>query len=102
MGGRYGIVTSVKILEEIRYIQSGVIEIGCNGMSVLNRSFLVDKDKISSKQVHFNMISCIHGLTEKSKVHYNTRHIKEHPDDIAEADLDRWALLNIERDIRAK
>ena len=102
LGGLYGIVSAVKILEDIGGIKSGEIEIGCDGMSALNRAFWVEKEEISSKQAHFDIISGIHGLTEESNIQYLTRHIKGHQDDRSEADLDRWALLNIECDLRAK
>ena len=62
----------------------------------------MDTEEISSKQAHFDIISGIHGLTEESNIQYLTRHIKGYQDDISEADLDRWALLNIECDLRAK
>ena len=41
-------------------------------------------------------------MTAKSKLRFSTRHIKGHQDDIEKADLDKWALLNIECDLRAK
>ena len=102
LGGLYGIVTAVDILVEISKLKEGGIEIGCDGMSALNRAFWVDKDDISSKQAHYDMISGIQGMTNDSKIQYSTRHIKGHQDDIAEADLDKWAILNIECDLRAK
>ena len=49
LGGLYGIVTAVEILAEISKLKDGGIEIGCDGMSALNRSFWVDMDDISSR-----------------------------------------------------
>ena len=92
LGGSYGIVKAVDILVEISKLKEGGIEIGCDGMSTVNRSFWVDKDKISSKQAHHDMICGIQGMTNDSRIQYSIRYIKGHRDDVVESDLDNWAI----------
>ena len=57
---------------------------------------------ISCTQPHFDLLSGIHGMKEESNIKWTSRHIKGHQDNDEYADLDKWALLNIECDIRAK
>ena len=71
-------------------------------MSTLRRCFNVGSDEISSRQAHFDILSGMNGYLLESNLEWVPRHIKGHQDDIAEAELDRWAHLNIECDLRAK
>ena len=58
-------------------------------MSDLRRSFWVGKEEISSKQLHFDLLSGIRGLIAELKSVLDPRHVEEHQDDVADADLDR-------------
>ena len=102
LAGLYGIGKAVSLLEDIGHIESGKIEVGYDGLSALRRCFNVGSDEISSRQAHFDILSGMHGYLLESNLEWVPRHIKGHQDDISEAELDRWAHLNIECDLRAK
>ena len=102
MAGLYGIIRITTLLEKIGNIEDGSIEVGCDGKSALEQALTKDKKEVTCKQSHFDMISSIHDLTEMSKTSYKPRHIKGHQDDDSGAELDRYAHLNIECDLRAK
>ena len=78
------------------------MEIGCDELSALRRGFRVDSNEISSRQAYVDILSGIHGYVDTSNIDWYTRHIKGCQDDVATADLDRWAHLNIECGYRAK
>ena len=102
LSGLYGISKAVSFLEDIGKIERGKIEVGCDGLSALRRCFNVGSDEISSRQAHFDILSGMHGYLLESNLEWVPRHIKGRQDSIAEGDLDRWAHLNIECDLRAK
>ena len=102
LAGLYGIVRMTRLLMDIGGLNKAGIEIGCDGLSALERSFDLDFRKVSSKQAHFDLISGIHGMMRDSGITCHTRHIKGHQDEVKGAILDRWAVLNVECDLRAK
>ena len=105
LAGMYGITIDIRTLEDIGGADDtgqGSIRIGCDSISALRSVFWVGKEEISSKQSHFNLLSSIHGIIADLKLRIDTRHIIGHQDDVVEADLDRWTLLNIECHYRAK
>ena len=102
MAGLYGIGKEINILEDIGKIEVGKIEVGCDGLSALNKCFNAGHDEISPRQSHFDILSGMHGFLIESNIKWVLRHIKGYQDDVADTDLDRWACLNIECDLRAK
>ena len=102
LAGLYGILRISILLEKIGNIENGSIEVGCDGKSALEQALTKDKDEVSCNQSHFDIISSIHDIREKSKITYIPKHIKGHQDDDSEAELDKYAHLNIECDLRAK
>ena len=102
LAGLYGIMVATRAFERMGEMESGGLEIGCDGQSALWRAFGVEKEDISARQAHYDIISGIHGITVISNLKITTRHIKGHQDDMSEANLDKWAILNIECDLRAK
>ena len=60
LAGLYGICKVIYILEELGRIDGGKIEVGCDGLSALNRCFKASHDDISSRQSHFDILSGIH------------------------------------------
>ena len=102
LAGLYGILRISTLLEKIGNIEKGSIEVGCDGKSALEQALSKDKSEVTSNQSHFDIISSIHDIKENSKITYIPVHIKGHQDDDSEAELDRYAHLNIECDLRAK
>ena len=102
LAGLYGIVTAFEILVKIGNISGAQIEVGCNRLSALHISFWANKDDISCNQAYFDIISGIHGLKRNMYVKWLYRRIPGHQDDTPLENLDRWAILNIECDYRAK
>ena len=102
LAGLFGLVIAVNTLLEIGKISTGEIEVGCDGLSALHRSFWHEVEDISSANAHFDILSELHGVKKGMDVNWKYRHIAGHQEDVAGAVLDRWALLNIECDIRAK
>ena len=90
------------MLKEIGGVEEGGMEIGCDGLSALRRSFQVGPEEISAKHAHFDILSGIHGMVRVSNIRWTVRYVKGHQDDVLEKDLDSWDLLNIECDLRAK
>ena len=102
IAGLYGIVMAVNMLMKIGNISGAKIEVGCDGLSALHRSFWANEADISCTNAHFDLLSGIHGLKRDMDVTWTYRHIPGHQDNIPLANLDRWAILNIECDYRAK
>ena len=71
-------------------------------MSALHRSFWHSDEDISSSQPHFDILSGLHGLKRELEITWDYRHIAGHQEDVEGAELDKWAILNIECDVRAK
>ena len=88
LAGLYGLILAVKLIVTIGSISSGSIEIGCDGLSALNRGFDTTDDDISSKHSHFDILSGILGMRRAIPIQWKTRHIKGHHDDDKEAILD--------------
>lgn len=98
----YGIVIDVHMLVNIGGISGAKLEVDCDGLSVLNRSFWANEDDISSTHAHFEFLSVVHGLKRTMDVEWRYRHISGHQDDILLANLDRCTIVNIECNYMAK
>ena len=68
MAELYGIGKAVNILEDIGKKWGREIEVGCDGLSALNRCFKAGHDEISSRQSHFDILSGMHGLLIEFKL----------------------------------
>ena len=97
-----GIVTVVNILVKVGNIEEECIDVGCDGLSVLNRSFCCGVDNISIKKAYFVFLSGLHEMLNDIDMKWICRYILGRQDNVAEVDLDRWGLLNIEYGYRAK
>ena len=50
------------MLMKIGKMNTGEVEIGCDGLSALQRSFWNELDDISSSQAHFDILSGLHSI----------------------------------------
>ena len=94
----YSLVKIVQLLKKIGGNIGGHLEVGCDGLSALNKCFLDNPQDISSSQAHFDLISGVHGIKRAMDVTWQWQHIYGHQEDISGRTLDVWALLNIEFD----
>ena len=102
LAGLFGLVATVKTLTALGDVRHIGIEVECDGLSALHRSFWHKEENIFSSQTHFDCLSGLHGLNRELDTTWVYRHIAGHQEDVAGAELDRWALMNIEFDVRAK
>ena len=103
IGGLYGLVLAVEIIKDLWKIRSGAIVLGCDGINALYQALDIKNVTISSKQQQFDLLSGIQGYIRDSIIKFIPIHIKGHQDDLKMIDeLDRWAIINIEMDLRAK
>jgi hypothetical protein len=100
LAGLYGIVLMVYILCSWAGLTSGGIEVGCNGLSVLDK--VLDTWPLEPTDPHFDLLSALRTTIEKSPLKWTTRHIEGHQDNDATATLDFWAQKNIQMDNFAK
>lgn len=100
--GIYSIMVCVKNLCEFYNITAGSIELGCDGQSALDKAFnYVALIKVEDS--NYDLLASIRNLWANSPIQWKFRYIKGHQDDVQSWDqLDRWAKLNIEMDLRAK
>ena len=70
----------------------GQIEIGCDGLSALN-NVTARHFEVKATTPHFDIIIAIRRAIQDSPLTWIPRHVKGHQDDLAEATLDRSALL---------
>jgi hypothetical protein len=102
LGGLFGIVVLVHLICKVHNITSGSIEVGCDGQGALIQALEYAGDVDPSCQ-QFDIIAAIRFWKTKSPIQWRNRHILGHQDDIqAEHELDRWAQLNCEMDLKAK
>ena len=90
------------MVTEIGDFRTGGIEVGCDRLSTLNCGFWHRDEDRSSNQPHFDILSGLHGLKRNMDITWDYRYIAGHQEDVKGAELDRWAILNIECDVRAK
>jgi len=90
----------VNHLCEFYKIEEGSVEIGCDGLSALQTAF-EQGTALSTDIPDYDIVGAIYKLRKTSKVSWRHRHVKGHQDEPSE-DLDTWAYLNIQMDMRAK
>jgi hypothetical protein len=82
-------------------ITTGGIEIGCDGQEALYRCFSPAFHPTPSDP-HYDLIAAVHAFRDQCSIQWHFRHVKGHQDNDPTAELDHWAQLNIEMDLRAK
>jgi hypothetical protein len=99
-----GIYAMVMILHNICQhfgITTGGVEIGCDGQEALYRCFSPVFHPTPSNP-HYDLLAAVHTLRDQCSIQWSFRHVKGHQDNDPMAELDQWARLNIEMDLRAK
>ena len=69
-------------------MQTGEVEVGCNGLSTLQRTFWNVCEDISSAQAHFDILSGLYGIKRGAGETWRYRHIAGNQEDVAGALLD--------------
>jgi hypothetical protein len=92
------IMIVAQLLCDYYHIWEGSIELGCDGLAALNKTFtmvyLIDTDESNQ-----DLLMVIRTLWNRSPLPWKIRHVKGHQDDDQDYEsLDRWARLNIEMD----
>ena len=102
LAGLFGLLVAVNILQKIGDFNDGEVEIGCDELSALRRSFWNGEEDTSSGQPHFDILSGLHGIKREMLTVWKYRHIAGHQEDSEGEILNRWSPLNIECDMRSK
>ncbi len=91
-----------KKLCEFFNITQGSIELGCDGLSALDKAFNY-VSIINIEDSNYDLLLTIRNLWAYSPLTWKFCHVKGHQDDHSSHEkLDRWAKLNVEMDSRAK
>jgi hypothetical protein len=93
LAGLFAIVWIVNLLCSWANIVHGGIEVGCDGLSALNKAF--DYWPLEPADPYFDMLSSLRTMIAESPLQWKTRHIEGHQDDNPQASLDFWAVQNI-------
>jgi hypothetical protein len=101
LAGIFGQVIMVNTICKAHGITQGEIECGFDGEGAINKVFSEEEDAYTDGS-QFDLLSATRAAIKASPIHWKFRHVKGHQDDIRDAILDRWALLNIEMDSLAK
>ena len=99
--GLYSIAVMVHCLSTYYKITQGTMEIGCDGLEALHRACSTDFHPAPT-DAHYDLIIATRSVMASCPIHWLYRHVKGHQDDDITKSLDRWALLNVEMDSRAK
>jgi len=102
LSGILAIMIVAQLLCDYYHIWEGSIELGCDGLAALNKTFtmvyLIDTDESNQ-----DLLMVIRTLWNRSPLPWKIRHVKGHQDDDQDYEsLDRWARLNIEMDKNTK
>ena len=99
--GIYMALNITHLLCQQFHITTGAIEFGCDNIVALQKG-LAELFYPSIQHQHFDLLWAIHHLRHLIPVEISFRHVRGHQDDIENAVLDRWAILNILVDKEAK
>jgi hypothetical protein len=77
-----------------------MIEVGCDGLSALNKAF--DMWPLNPDGPYFDMLNSLRAMIAESPITWTTRNVDGHQDDDINATLDWWAWQNIQMDNLAK
>jgi len=100
LGGIFSMVAMVRLLCNYYHIDHGHIHIACDGLGPLQQCF--GNYPPSPTTPHFDLITSIRNMIKESPIGWQWHHVEGHQDQKASADLDHWAVLNIQMDKKAK
>jgi hypothetical protein len=101
LAGLYAMILMVSNICCQYGLTEGAIEIGCDGQEALYRCFSPDFHPTPTDS-HYDLLAAAHTLRDTCPITWSYRHVKGHQDNDPAAELDQWAELNIEMDLRAK
>jgi hypothetical protein len=99
--GMLGSIYCAITLAQKKGITKGKVRVGCDGLAALQQ-IMEYKITHTPLRKHYDLISAIRRLMRDAPIKVELFHIKGHQDDVSEAKLDRFALLNIDMDAHAK
>jgi hypothetical protein len=101
LAGLYGMITMVNAICAFHKIETGAIELGCDGIQAPRH---VDQrsEVTNPRMAQFDLLSAARNALRICPVTVKMRHVKGHQDDHWDTILDRWASLNVEADDGAK
>jgi len=99
--GIYMALNTTHLLCQQFQITSGAIEFGCDNITAIQKG-LAELFYPNIQHRNFDLLWAIHHLRHLIPVEITFRHVRGHQDEIDNAVLDPWALLNIMVDKEAK
>ena len=78
----FSLVVVVKTLTSLGEIRNAGIEVGCDVLSALRRSFWHRDEDTPSRQPHFDILSGLHGLKRNLDTTWDYRYIAGHHKDV--------------------
>ena len=101
LAGIEGILTTVQLLCQLHHLTQGSIEIGLDNTTAIDN--VTDEWDPPCKAPDFDLVYNIRQHLKALPITCTFRHVKGHQDDHVDMSrLDRWELLNVEMDTRAK
>jgi hypothetical protein len=100
LAGIYAITVLQWALQQYYHLESGHIEVACDGKSALQQAQW-SEDFINTRYPHYDLILAIRVIRNLSKWEWKWRHVKGHQDSTG-GELDFWAQLNVQMDSAAK
>jgi hypothetical protein len=93
-------VITTNVICDTHAIEEGTITLGCDNEAALWEAF--GDEEINVSQPSYDILQVIRNQLSISKIKWKSKHVKGHQDEIKEAELDEWALANIDMDTKAK
>ena len=93
--------TMIWTLCEFYQITEGAVVLACDGLQALRHASRFEWST-DSRSPQFDLLTATRSMLKRCPVDLLFRHVKGHQDDDFQAELDEWALLNIEMDDGAK
>ena len=101
LAGVEGILTTVQLLCQLHHLTQGSIEIGLDNTTAIEN--VTAEWEPTCKAPDFDLVYNIRQHLKALPIQCTFRHVKGHQDDHLDlSKLDRWELLNVEMDTRAK
>jgi hypothetical protein len=100
LAGIYAITVVQWALHKFFHLESGYIEVACDGKSALQQAQW-SEDFINTRYPHYDLILAIRAIRNLSNWKWAWRHVKGHQDS-AGGELDFGAKLNVQMDCEAK
>jgi len=101
VAGLFSLCQMVRLLCEFYEVDEGQVTIACDGTEALYRVFAEDFEP-TPRDNHFDLLVAARAAIRKTSITWLSRWVKGHQDDDPTYELDEWAKLNIEMDLRAK